>query len=95
MQVSYYNYGNYSNSNYGAHTLCFRDVNGNRFWFSYDTLVAFTSGSLKFVSENVWGPTTGKHLNWIDNGNKSSRLTRDKFVQAYEDCFNKKLDEVA
>lgn len=95
IKVTYWNYGKYSNSNYGAHSLAFKDVDGNNFFFSYETLVAFTHKDKFYVSENRWGPTTGKHLNWIDNGNKSLRLARDKFVQAYEDCFNKKLEEVA
>jgi len=99
IKVTFWNYGNYSNSNYGAHSLAFKDVHGNNFFFSYETLVAFTHKGKFYVSENCWGPTTGKHLNWIDggnkSGNKSSRLKRDKFVQAYEDCFNKKLEEAA
>ena len=44
-------------------------------WFSYKTPVAFQNGSGPIVvRENVWGPTTGKHLNAIDNGDKGSRL---------------------
>jgi len=48
---------------------------GVTLWYSYDTVVAFrVSGQDKVVSENVWGTTTGKHLNWIDEGDKKNRL---------------------
>ena len=56
-------------------------------WFSYETVVAFRSPESdgRVVCENEWGTTTGKHLNWIDNGNKKDRLD-------YE-TFNAKLNE--
>lgn len=73
-------YGNYSGDNYGVH--CKRvDMLGVTLWYSYQTIVAYrddTDG--RVVSENVWGPTTGKHLNWIDGGSKSTRLARQEFV---------------
>ena len=51
-------------------------------WFSYETVVGFrdwrTGRGLR-VTQNYWGPTTGKHLNWIDNGDKASRLDADDF----------------
>jgi hypothetical protein len=83
--VSISNYGNYSNSNYGAHCMEVR-VGSMTLCFSYNTVVAFSDGfgGLK-VSQNNWGPTTGKHLNWIDGGDKSSRLPREE--------FNRQLDE--
>jgi hypothetical protein len=31
------------------------------------------------VGENVWGPTTGKHLNLVDGGDKDSRLGQEEF----------------
>ena len=75
-------YGNYSSDNYGAHTLRF-SVNGSVYYFSYQTLVAFRRHSVGLVvRENTWGPTTGKHLNWIDGGsNKAARLTEEQFQQ--------------
>lgn len=37
-------------------------------WFSYQTCIAFqVPNHLPRVRENDWGPTTGKHLNMIDN----------------------------
>jgi len=53
-------------------------LNGYTFWFSYTTCIAFTNGDGIHISENCWGPTTGKHLNWIDADHKV-RLPRDKF----------------
>lgn len=48
-------------------------------WFSYETIVAFRTAETGFcVTENIWGPTTGKHLNWISD--KSDRLPREEFL---------------
>lgn len=72
-------YGRYASRNYGAHALVF-SVGDRDFYFSYKTLVAFrVPGYGLVVSDNVWGPTTGKHLNWIDGGAKDARLSRTKF----------------
>jgi len=77
--VSIENYGEYSSNNYGAHSLMV-DVGDLRLWFSYETVVALQgrTGSRR-VCENIWGATTGKHLNWIDGGDKKSRLPADQF----------------
>lgn len=49
-------------------------------WFSYETIVAFrTPQTGLVVCENVWGTTTGKHLNWIDD-DKSIRVPREEFL---------------
>ena len=48
-------------------------------WFSYKTVVAFKYKNIMRVSENLWGSTTGKHLNWIDGGTKENRMMRDMF----------------
>ena len=82
-------YGNYRSENYGAHVMRI-DVGSLTLWFSYDTVVAFAApnGNSSFrnvnVSENCWGPTTGKHLNTIDGGNKRSRIKRADFEAALE-----------
>ena len=78
------NYGRYSSSNYGVNTIRV-DIGSLTLWFSYKTVVAFQiDGRLKRVSKNAWGPTTGKHLNWIDGGDKSSRLSRETFEHELE-----------
>lgn len=48
-------------------------------YFSYKTPVAFRAGGKLVVRENDWGPTTGKHLNAIDGGDKASRVKSDVF----------------
>ncbi len=72
------NYGEYSSKNYGAHSLEV-DIGNLTLYFSYDTVIAFSDGQGRKVSENAWGTTTGKHLNWIDGGDKKSRLPRKQF----------------
>lgn len=49
-------------------------------WFSYETCIAFhgPEGDL-VVHENVWGPTTGKHLNYIDDGKNNRRVPSEVF----------------
>lgn len=49
-------------------------------YFSYKTLIAYSDGEDgQVVSENHWSTTTGKHLNYVDGGNKKERLGRDEF----------------
>lgn len=66
----------------GAH--CLRVKTGPiTLWYSYGTIVAFRCRLLDnnlIVCENAWGVTTGKHLNWIDNGDKRNRLPRYQFT---------------
>lgn len=77
--IKFENYGKYSSNNYGAHTLCFTDPKGNDFYFSYDTLVAFRSLKTGLVCmKNMWGVTTGKHLNWIQP-DKTKRVGAELF----------------
>lgn len=72
-------YGRYSSDNYGAHTLQV-SMAGLTVYFSYRTPVAFRGrGHGLVVCQNDWGPTTGKHLNWIDGGEKSRRVPREQF----------------
>ena len=88
--VSFNTYGNYSSNNYGVNALVFTDVNGIEYYFSYKTLVAFSHKSLwtdggLVIRENIWGNTTVKHLNWIDE-DKSKRVNTETFFE--------KLDEL-
>ena len=78
------NYGQYSSDNYGAHTLRVDVGNKLTLFYSYETVVAFSDGKNRFVSQNKWGVTTGKHLNWIDRGNKENRLPYDEFKTKLE-----------
>lgn len=74
---SFESYGDYSSDNYGVNTLVFTDADGRNFYFSYRTVVAVTvPGKGKIVHQNYWGTTTGKHLNWIDGGDKEAKARR-------------------
>ena len=76
--ISIISYGDYSSGNYGAHTLQV-NIGPVEFYFSYSTLVAFRTPKDDLVcSENIWGNTTGKHLNWIEP-DKKQRVTHDEF----------------
>lgn len=58
------------------------NVDSDTYWFSYSTCIAFQKGwGTITVCENDWGPTTGKHLNWV-NEDKSKRLPREEFLAA-------------
>ena|SRR5690348_3870289 len=90
---SFNTYGNYSSENYGAHALVFTDADGNSFWFSYKTLVAFQRWNDSLVvRQNDWSTTTGKHLNAIDGGNKKARLSAVQFEAAFKRAFGRELE---
>ncbi len=60
-------------------------IGGLTLWFSYETCIGFKVGINRPVaSENVWGPTTGRHLNEFSS--KDDRIPRD--------AFEEKLNEV-
>ena len=89
-------YGNYASSNYGVNSLLFT-VGNFDYYFSYETLVAFRHPRVGMVVHtNDWGPTTGKHLNWIDDGekeDKAARLTCEQFQQVL--AYVEEYDAVA
>lgn len=49
-------------------------------WFSYETPIAFRDRNGYVVRENDWGPTTGKHLNYIEP-DKSKRIPGEQFEE--------------
>ena len=61
--------------------------------FSYQTVIGFHDQNGTgprggwVISENQWGPTTGKHLNALDGGGKQGRLPRAEFEAAYENTL--------
>lgn len=78
-QVSIGTYGEYSSRNYGANTVTVT-VGRLTLWFSYQTCVAFKIGfAPQVVHKNDWAQTTGKHLNWIDGGDKKGRVNGEDF----------------
>lgn len=54
-------------------------VGALRLEFSYRTVIAFYGPDDSAVRVNDWGPTTGKHLNAVDGGDKSARIPGDEF----------------
>ena len=96
------NYMDYSSNNYGAHSLEVT-IGGLTLWFSYETIIGFEyiwrgrktksdplepAERISAVTENIWGPTTGKHLNAICV-NKENRLSRDEFTKQLEKCLKR------
>jgi len=58
-------------------------------FFSYRTPVAYSlDGAPPVVRRNEWGPTTGKHLNAIDDGDKRSRVDVDTFQTGLRAALN-------
>jgi hypothetical protein len=54
-------------------------VGNLQLWFSYCTCIACRERGRRYVSENAWAQTTGRHLNAIDGGDKKARLPRAAF----------------
>ena len=49
-------------------------------YFSYETVIAYQEiGKELVATQNIWGPTTGKHLNWISD--KEDRIPYDEFKE--------------
>lgn len=58
--------------------------------FSYETVIGFSDRYSTVVSENIWGPTTGKHINALDGGSpaaRRSRLPRARFEERLNDAL--------
>ena len=54
--------------------------NGERVWYSYNTIIAFeTPKTGLVVCENIWSVTTARHLGNL--APKSARVKNDKFVE--------------
>ena len=85
-----YCYMDYSNSNYGANSMAFEDPKGNVFYYSYRTLIGFYSATMKksYFLNNMWGPTTGKHMNQLSR--KEDRLDQSAFLAMQELAFGEK-----
>ena len=82
------NYMDYSSRNYGVNSLYF-SCGRMTVYFSYSTPVAFEDDHGITVRENVWGPTTGKHINSIDDGDKKARINSDAFEQQLQDAITR------
>jgi len=61
------------------------EIAGKDVYFSYDTIVAVRAEGRLYVRQNEWGPTTGRHLNDIDGGNKADRMSGEDFEKKLEE----------
>lgn len=59
--------------------------------FSYETCIAFRAQLDWMVRENDWSATTGKHLNYLDAGNKADRLPSEEFESQLRDQLMTRL----
>ena len=92
LNIKKWNYGNYSSNNYGAHSLAFQ-LGDVTVYFSYETPVAFSApGHGLVVRKNDGGPTSGKHLNWIDGGDHKNRLPGSEFEQLLKEVAGEDPD---
>lgn len=61
-------------------------------WFSYSTPIGFMApGFGRVVRENEWGPTTGKHMNYIDGGKtgrKDDRVSAERFAELLDSALD-------
>ncbi|MCK4899014.1 MAG: hypothetical protein KAS38_09565 [Anaerolineales bacterium] len=75
LTIKKWNYGKANSRT--ANTIAI-DVGKITFFFSYDTIVAFLEPGVGLtLSVNRWGPTTGRHLNWISE--TRLRTSREEF----------------
>lgn len=94
MKVSLNTYLRYSSGNYGAHAMCLR-LGDLDLYFSYSTVIAFSAPDHGLcVSENLWGPTTGKHLKAIVGHRSIIRMTRTEFEAALAEALKARDIEV-
>lgn len=58
--------------------------------FSYHTCIAFRApGEGQVVSENIWGPTTGRHINMCSGVDPENRVPREEFEQRLNDLMSR------
>ena len=63
-------------------------------YFSYNTPVACQiTGESAVVSVNIWSSTTGRHLQWIDGGDKESRIDNATFTRQLEEILSGRVLE--
>ena len=60
-------------------------------WFSYNTPIAFNAGNHLVVRENDWGPTTGRHLNYVEDSRWNDNQRNRKPNEVFEEMLEKAL----
>jgi hypothetical protein len=73
-------YRTYCEKTTKKNALCFSMGENLEVYYSYETPVAYCHNGQLVVRKNDWKQTTGKHLNAIDGGDKSSRIDGKQFV---------------
>ena len=76
-QIGISSYIESSSGNYGLNSLRV-DIGELVLYFSYKTVIAYRYKGDFQIRENIWGQTTGRHLNAI-NSDKSIRISGEKF----------------
>jgi len=66
-----------------ANAVAFEN-NGITVYFSYETIIAIKIDDELFISKNIWGSVTGRHLNAI-NDDKSIRIDYEEIERISED----------
>jgi len=69
MNLDYY-YGNSPSAQANAKLLSDGDID---IYYSYETIIAVKIKNKLYIAKNIWGNTTGKHLNAISR-DKSIRI---------------------
>ena len=83
-------YGKYSSGNYGVNCQ-YMDLGNIELYYSYETIIGYrTNGGGLVLTKNVWGTTTGKHLNWLDR-DKSKRIPYDDFKNRLKSILSDKF----
>lgn len=85
---------NYSEGKTQQHNSVCVTIGNMVIYFSYRTPVAFQSCGELVVRQNEWGPTTGKHLRWIDGGDKSSRVDGDTFCTRLNKAWSDEIERL-
>lgn len=58
-------------------------------YFSYETPIAYNYKGLIVCRENSWGPTTGKHINYVC-ADKKKRISAEDFERELDIIFREK-----
>lgn len=83
-------YGDYSSGNYGMNALQV-SMDGLTLFYSYQTIVAYRDAQDGLtICENIWGTTTGKHLNWI-HPDHSRRVSYNEFREKLADAIERHI----
>lgn len=59
MSINLYKPGTYTGQAYSVY------VGNCILYFSYNTLIGFSDNQCNLRRSNIWGPTTGKHMNYL------------------------------